>query len=177
MIFPATERLRFEFMTEQDLDLMFELDQDPEVMRYLGGKLTTMVDVVEKLIPRMKSYANFELGWGLWKVYLIHSNEFVGWVLVRPMNFFNENRDDTNLELGWRFKRHVWGQGIATEAATAISNGLAESGRYKKLSAMAIPENAASIRVMEKIGMNFLKKGTVQDPLCQDVCVFYEKSI
>ena len=52
-------------MTKADSELFFQLDQDPEVMRFLnGGKPSTMTEINEIFIPRMERYLNKQKGWG-----------------------------------------------------------------------------------------------------------------
>jgi RimJ/RimL family protein N-acetyltransferase len=59
---------------------------------------------------------------------------------------------ELELEIGWTIVRELWGQGYATEAALACrDHALGELGRDRVISLIA-PENAASIRVAEKIG-------------------------
>jgi len=93
-------------MTRDDAEVMFQIDQDPEVMRYInGGKMTTREDVQNIYIPRMESYANAEAGWGLWKISILENYEFknsevIGLILVRPMAFFTDSPEYKNIELG-----------------------------------------------------------------------------
>ena len=62
-----SRRLHFELMTRKDSELMFELDQDPQVMQFInGGKLASLQDIEEVYIPRMESYTNADEGWGIW---------------------------------------------------------------------------------------------------------------
>jgi RimJ/RimL family protein N-acetyltransferase len=99
-----SERLSYRMMTPDDADFFFDLDDDPEVMRYItGGKTTSMADVHAIFIPRMQSYTNAEKGWGLWKVTVKTSDEFIGWVLVRPMDYFSDAPQWNNIEIGWRY--------------------------------------------------------------------------
>lgn len=59
----ATARLHFSLLSDQDAQLLFEVDQDAEVMRYLnGGTLTSMQTIVEVFVPRMLQYRNPALG-------------------------------------------------------------------------------------------------------------------
>lgn len=167
-------RLQYQLMTAADAELMFKLDQDPEVMRYVtAGKLTTREEIAEIYIPRMESYTNPEKGWGLWKVSLIHDNSFIGWILVRPEDFFSNNIKLHNLELGWRFNRDSWGRGYATEAAEMIKQALIEAGDCTKLSAIAVEDNRASINIMLKLGMSYIKTDIHRDPLGNDEEVVY----
>ena len=93
-------RLTFSLMDESDADLLYQLDQDPAVMRYINGGVTTsMVDIKEKFIPRMQSYRNADKYWGLWKVTITETNNFIGWILLRPMNFFTPPHKQTILKL------------------------------------------------------------------------------
>lgn len=153
-----SERLSYSMMTPSDTDLFLQLDRDPEVMRYInGGKPSTMEHIHNWYVPRLESYANPHRGWGLWKVSLQDSGDFLGWVLIRPSNFFDENRDDRDLEVGWRFFRHAWGKGYATEAARAVTDAIAAAGECDYFSAHAMTENTASINIMKKLGMQFVK--------------------
>lgn len=170
-----SERLSFALMSAADAELLFQLDQDVEVMRYInGGKLTTRQDVQNVFLPRMAKYANSEKGWGLWKVSVVDTNEYIGWILVRPMDFFNEQPQWDNWELGWRFMRKSWGHGFATEAAAHIMNALTVTQAVSKFSAIAVAENHASINIMKKLGMSYLKTGLHKDPLGDMEVVFYQ---
>lgn len=75
-----TARLSFRLMDENDADLLYELDNDPEVMKYLTrGKVSSMETIKEVFIPRMNAYRNEQKGWGLWQVNINDSDTFIGW--------------------------------------------------------------------------------------------------
>jgi RimJ/RimL family protein N-acetyltransferase len=57
------------------------------------------------------------------------------------------------IELGWHVKRTLWGQGLATEAASASRDWAFHTIRPSRLIALVRPENTQSRRVAEKIGM------------------------
>ncbi|MFC3194504.1 GNAT family N-acetyltransferase [Marinicella sediminis] len=174
MKLPNSARLTYELMGPQDAELLYELDQDKEVMRYInGGHMTSREDVEAIFLPRMAQYTNASKGWGLWKVTRQDNQVFIGWILVRPMGFFSDNPQWQNLELGWRFKREAWGLGFGTEAARAVMNALAESGHADCFSALAMPDNNASIAIMKKLGMQYLKTDLYKDPLGDEVVVYY----
>ena len=178
MIINNSERLSFARMGAADADLLFQLDQDVEVMRYInGGRLTTRQDVQDVFLPRMAKYSNPEKGWGLWQVGISKSEELIGWILERPMDYFNEQPQWDNWELGWRFMRKSWGHGYATEAASHIMKALANSQAVNKFSAIAVPENHASINIMKKLGMSYLKTDLHKDPLGDMEVVYYEIKI
>lgn len=190
---PNSTRLRYRLMTPSDADLLHQLDQNPNVMRYInGGKLTSLNDIINVYIPRLKSFTNPEKGWGLWKVTLLDSNEFIGWILVRPMDFFSSKPQWHNLEIGWRFKEHSWGKGLATEAAKQVKQYIAADAKQNSLNAtltktseqnpnvtcftaVAMAENGASIAIMKKIGLSFIKAGSHKDPLGDCDVVYYQE--
>ena len=174
-----SERLRYALMGPQDADLLFELDQDPAVMKYInGGHCTTMQEVHEVFLPRMAAYTNVEKGWGLWRVNRLDTDEYIGWVLVRPMDFFGDAVKWDDWELGWRLKQNSWGHGFATEAARQIMAALAAQPTVNRFSAIAMEDNTASISIMKKLGMVFIKKDIHKDPLGDEEVVYYsmEKS-
>ena len=176
---PATERLHFALLSEQDAPLLFEVDQDAEVMRYInGGKLTSMQTIVEVMLPRMAQYRDAERGYGIWQVRRSVDNVYLGWVLIRPMGFNTATPSSDDVEIGWRLKREYWGRGYASEAAGAVADVvLANNPNIQSLSAIAMPDNAGSIGVMRKLGMQFIKRFMHRDALGDVDAVLYQKKL
>lgn len=178
MRIPSSERLNYALMGQDDAQLLFKLDQDVEVMRYInGGTMTTMQDVHDVFIPRMEMYTNKEKGWGLWKVTIKATDTFIGWVLVRPMDFFSDKPKWKDWELGWRFTRNAWGYGYGTEAAKHIMTKLAQNQDIEYFSAIAMPKNDASIGIMKKLGMKYIKTDLHKDPLGDEEVVYYQVGV
>lgn len=174
----ATERLHFALLSEQDAQLLFDVDQDAEVMRYInGGKLTSMQTIVEVMLPRMAQYRDAARGFGIWQVRRTADNAYLGWVLIRPMGFNSAAPSNDDVEIGWRFKREYWGQGYASEAAKAVADVvLVNNPSVQFLSAIAMPANTGSIGVMRKLGMQFIKRFMHRDALGDVDAVLYRKS-
>ena len=165
-------------MGVEDADAFWLIDQDPDVMHYLsGGKLTTKQDIDEIVIPRILSYRNESKGWGIWQVCDKNSQQYLGWILVRPMAFFTDNVNLDDIELGWRFFKNTWRKGYATEAAIAVTNAIANQTKAKFVSALAVEENIGSVGVMKKIGMAFINKSLHKDPLGDMVLVHYQMPV
>jgi RimJ/RimL family protein N-acetyltransferase len=170
-----TNRLSFRLLTVEDAELLFELDQDPEVMRHLtNGKLTSKEDISRVFIPRMEAYRDSQKGWGLWGVFLKDNSEFIGWILVRPMEFFSDKPEFDNLELGWRFKQSSWGKGYASEAAQHVKDTLAMNNKIKAFSATALAGNLGSIGVMNRLGMSHVKNYVHHDSSGDNAAVYYQ---
>jgi RimJ/RimL family protein N-acetyltransferase len=144
-----TERLILRPFSSEDAKDIFELNGDPEVMKYKGDQPFGSIAEARKFIL---SYNHFEKwGRGRFGVFLKENNAFIGWCGLK----YHEESGET--DLGYRFKKQFWGKGFGTEAAAfALKDGF-ERLHLKKIYAEAYLENKGSIRIMEKIGMKFLK--------------------
>jgi RimJ/RimL family protein N-acetyltransferase len=168
-------RLSYQLMSADDAELLYKLDQDPEVMRFItDGQGSSRESINNVLVPRMQKYLNRDKGWGLWQVNIAETDDYIGWVLVRPMNFFSDAPEFDNLELGWRFFRSSWGNGFASEAAQHIKDTLAVQPENKKFSAIADEDNLGSIGVMKNIGMSYVKTYLHKDPLFECKVAYYQ---
>jgi len=185
---PDSARLSFRLLDQHDAQVLFDVDQDPEVMRYLNaGICTPMEQIEQRMMPRMLAYRKPGLGHGIWQVSTRDDCEalparYIGWILVRPMGFFSDHPEPDNLELGWRFKRESWGLGFASEAASAVAEAVASHAAaadtpVRAFSALAVPENLASIAVMKRLGMQFVSQRLHQDPMWTAEIVEYSKQL
>lgn len=144
-----TRRLVLRKMAASDLDWLWELDQDPEVMRYLTGGVPTPREVTEtQLLPRM--LRRYEAGpqYGFYRAELRSGGPPVGWFHLRP-----ERWEPFAMELGYRLRRSVWGQGLATEGSCELIRWSLGPWNLPGVAASTLVGNAASRRVMEKCGM------------------------
>lgn len=175
---PNSTRLKYRLMTPDDIDSFLELDSDAEVMKYInGGKPTTRDAFIQNYVPRLTAFTHPEKAWGMWQASTIEESEFLGWVLVRPMGFFGDNPDHSDIELGWRFKRSTWGNGYGTEAARAILQALSTQLNYRTFTSVADKRNAGSINIMRKLGMTFVSEGIESSPMGDIEAVTYQLTI
>jgi RimJ/RimL family protein N-acetyltransferase len=153
-IFLETERLTLRRFTEADEDNLLELDNDPEVMRYLnGGKPTPREEIRAQILRLLDYYERFE-GLGFWAAQEKATGRFLGWFHFRPPR--TEPRDG-EIELGYRLRRSAWGKGYATEGARAlIRKGFTELG-VERVVAETMTVNLGSRRVMEKAGLTLMR--------------------
>jgi [ribosomal protein S5]-alanine N-acetyltransferase len=140
-----TERLVFHAFTPDDFDLLAALHSDPEVQRYIGGTWSSK-DVQQRIDAYLGDQARY--GFSKWKAYL-RDGTFVGRAgcSVDP--------ETGEPELGYSFARAHWGQGLASEAASAIVTWMFSHTDVPELTAFAVSQNTASRRVLEKLGMAF----------------------
>lgn len=178
MIIADSERLTFRLMGQDDAQALWELDQDPAVMKFInGGKSHDMQTITDVFLPRMKAYTDINKGWGIWQISNKVTQEYLGWVLVRPMDFFTDDPKLKDLELGWRFFKKSWGKGYATEATIAIKNGVVNQTDIDYVSALAVEDNYGSIGVMKKVGMHFIRKYDHKDPIGDFIAVHYQMPV
>jgi RimJ/RimL family protein N-acetyltransferase len=104
-------------------------------------------------------------------VTVITTQQEIGWILVRPMDFFSDNPIWHDIELGWRFFQSTWGKGYASEAAIQIQQALAKQPENKVFSAVAMHGNNGSVGVMKKMGMEYIKSYTHSDSQLGDLDV------
>jgi len=156
-----TERLLLRRFTEDDVDNLFDLDSDPEVMRFLSGGKPTPRDVIQnETLPRfLRSYTRLE-GPGVWAAIEKSTGAFLGWFALRP----TEGADPDEVELGYRLRKSAWGKGYATEGSRAlVRKGFTELG-VQCLIATTDRVNHASRRVMEKAGLTLIRTFRFDDP-------------
>lgn len=148
--FLETDRLRLRRFTPDDLDALYALDGDPDVIRWtsLDGRRAPYAFYRDVLLPRNLAFYEKYVGYGYWVAIEQATGGFLGWFHFRPA------RDDPDeIELGYRLCQSAWGRGFATEGSRAlIRKGFAELGTAR-VSATALAGNRASIRVMEKAGL------------------------
>ena len=149
-----TKRLYLRRFTEQDAQLLYNLNLDPEVIKYTQDPIKDVEHAAGILsaviIPQYQLYKL-----GRWAVHLKHTNEFIGWCGLKFMPEINE------IDLGYRFMKKYWGNGYAYESASAcISYGF-DSLKLKGITAWAVPENIASCNVLEKCGMQYIREEIV----------------
>jgi RimJ/RimL family protein N-acetyltransferase len=138
-----TRRLRLRRLCATDEALFVALDSDLEVMRYIGSRGGTLEEIVARVRDRIAS-DHGALGW--WLIEDKAGGAFHGVAALLPMP------DGDQIELAYRMARASWGNGLATEAATALVSYAFDQVGLPRLVAVTFPENIASRRVLEKVG-------------------------
>jgi len=141
----------FRQFCSDEAPLLFDLDSDPEVMRFISnGKITPLAQLETEILPRLLGYYRQSPPRGCWAAHLRDSGEFIGWFFLRPDKISPEE-----MELGYRLKRAVWHRGLATEGSRALLAKAFSEWNYEKVCARTLVGNLASRRVMEKVGLAF----------------------
>ena len=142
---PETERLQHRAFTVGDADALFALNSHPEVMRLTGEPLLASLDAARRAIA---AYPDFEtVGYGRWACVLKETGAIIGFCGLKRLPDLDE------VDVGYRFLPKYWGRGLATEACIASLDFGFTTLQLERIIGLVAPENAASIRVLEKAGM------------------------
>ncbi|MEP7255137.1 MAG: GNAT family N-acetyltransferase [Ferruginibacter sp.] len=142
--------------TEDDAPLILELNSDPEIVKYVHEPTLQTEEQAKKVIIDiiLPQYKN---NLGRWAIHTKHNNEFIGWCGLKYRPELDE------IDLGYRLMQKAWGKGYATESAQHTLNHGFKTLNLKLITGRAHIENIASIKVLEKIGMNFIEEGIVDN--------------
>ena len=152
-VFLETERLVLRPLEPADAELLFELDSDPEVRRYVHAGPPSLNRIREEVLPRM-------LASGFWAAEEKPARGFVGWFHLRP----EPGEKDRNSELGFRLRRDAWGRGLATEGAEGLVANAFEESELRNVVAQTLAGNLASQRVLEKVGLQLSPQFLYEPP-------------
>ncbi|WP_407479314.1 GNAT family N-acetyltransferase [Elizabethkingia miricola] len=153
---------------ETDAEGLFLLDSNPEVMKYVGGVVSTEIEQSHQMIEFIQNQYK-ENGVGRLAVIEKSSNILIGWSGLKYLT--KEINGMKNVyELGYRFLPKYWGKGYATETAIAALNYAFNEIKTDVVYAMAVTENTGSNRVLQKLG--FEELGTFLDD--GDLCYWYK---
>ena len=143
-----TPRLFGQRIQPRDLDLMCRMHQNPQVMATLGG-LRSNQESQEMHAAHLERWHRD--GYGSWTWRLKANDEYVGRGGLKKTVV--EGIEET--EIGYALMPEFWGQGLATEIATASVQVAFEHLGLPDVVAFTLPTNFASRRVMEKCGLTF----------------------
>jgi RimJ/RimL family protein N-acetyltransferase len=131
-----------------DLDAYARITADPQAMRFLARGLPFDREQAWQSLGHVLAHWKIR-GFGLWAAEEKATGALVGRIGVMRRERWR------NPELAWLVARGRWGEGLATEGArAALAHAFTAIGAHRVISVIA-PENAASIRVAEKLGLRY----------------------
>ena len=148
--FLETDRLNIRNWRADDWRLARPMSLDAEVMQYIGHSQPWSEEETRQFVSnRMSDFERY--GWTMWPLVLRETEAFVGYCgFLRRV--YGEYEGE--IEIGYALAKDAWGKGFATEAGSKILQYGFETLGFCRVIASARPENARSIRVMEKMGMH-----------------------
>lgn len=153
LIILETKRLLLRRQITEDLDDLWALYCDPEITKYIPDAPRSRAEAKEELEWHRHGHPRFpELG--LWATIDKETGKFIGRCGLLPWTIEGQNE----VEVAYTIARDYWGKGLATEASQAILQYGFQKLNLPRLICLIDPENVASQKVAEKIGMRFEKE-------------------
>src|SRR5437868_8101648 len=144
-----TDRLLLREYEEADAEAFFQLNSDPEVLRFVPDKRLLNVEQARQILIDHPIADYRKYGFGRGACILKSTGEQIGFAGLKYLEEFGE------VDVAFRLMPAHWGFGLATEAALAsVRFGFADLG-LKQIIGLVMPENIASVRVLEKIGPRY----------------------
>jgi len=156
-----SKRIGFRILEEHDFQNLVRLDMDPEVRAFFPDGVSTLKLLREKIVRSRVSF--HEKGFGEFSMTELKTHEFLGRAGFAEL-------DDGEVEVGYLLLKEYWGQGLASEALGALLDWAGKTLSVRRILAYAPIDHHASISVMKKAGMRYLKTESSRGVNCK----FYE---
>ena len=157
-----TERLLLTPLVADDIDLALEMYTDPEILKYTYGVMSE-AEVRREMPNYIKRGGNGSIG--VWCIKDRNTGEKLGETYLLPLPIDDDHTDfglvvmgqlpDTEIEIGYFFRRSAWGRGYATEACKRLLRFAFEETALDEIVASVHEDNVASKKVLEKSGLTF----------------------
>lgn len=141
-----TERLIIREFNEQDIDALYEMNRNPEILTYIPTDPFTSKEQAETLFHNVIQTDYINHGFGRWAVYHRQDQKVIGFCGPKFIEELNE------VELGYRLLPEYWGKGIASEASNAVVSVSPNYG-IKEIIALILIGNKKSESVAKKAGL------------------------
>jgi RimJ/RimL family protein N-acetyltransferase len=146
-----TGRLRLQPWTSAFADPLAAMNEDPEVMRFIGAGSPMGREASFALSERLEAHWS-AYGFGLWSAEERHSGAFLGFAGLSHPLWFPELAAE--VEVGWRLARSAWGHGYATEAGRAAVRAAFTTLELPRVVSLIHPANVRSRAVAERLGLS-----------------------
>lgn len=149
-----TPRLLMRELLPGDEHGMFELDNDPEVHRYLGNNPVKTIEESRNIISFIRQQY-IDNGIGRWAVIEKENGNFIGW---SGLKFMKETvNGHTNYhDVGYRLMPAYWGKGYATESARAALKYAFMTMNLNAVYGTTLSGNKASQKALLKCGLHYI---------------------
>ena len=157
-----TQRLILRPLKNIDFKDLCLLDMDPVVRSFFPEGPLDIEQVHDELERHIAEWQR--LGFGIFAAILKYNNKFIGRCGFAKL-------DSGEVEMGYLFLKEYWSQGYATETAIALLQWAEKNVSAKRIIGFAPISHSASIKVLEKSGMEFFKTDFYHDIQCN----YYQK--
>ncbi len=145
-----TERLILRQLRVDDAEDLFRIYSNPVTMKFMGGGPASVEEMGRNIQKHIETYYD-KYGFGLWATILKENDSLIG----RCGLLYQEIDGIKDLEIAALIDCDYWGKGLVTEAMHSIVKDGFDKYNFDRIIAVIVPDNIGSIRVAEKIGMNY----------------------
>ncbi len=156
-----TERLLIRRLELTDIEPFYEMQGNPNVMKYVGGKTNTLEECEKQLIDLTAEYDKEKKHLLVWAVTQKADVAFVGTCAL----VHYENGDN---EIGYRFLEKYWGKGFGQEVSDGLVDYAIEELKVNNIVAYVDIRNKGSVKILEKSKLPFIKEYYNKDDDCID---------
>ena len=149
----TTERLVLLQFSPDDREELHRITHEADILQYFPSRSPWAMDKVDRYFSYQSAHWQ-RFGYGHWALTTLEGGQFFGWCGLE----FLPDTEET--EVGYLISKKYWGNGYATEAATAAVKFGIKQIRLKEIIGLAHPENKPSQRVLEKCGLTFTRQAT-----------------
>lgn len=152
-----TDRLLLREYVEEDAPAFFKLNSDPEVLRFVPDKPLLNIEQARQILVDHPIADYRKYGFGRGACILKSTSEQIGMAGLKYLEELGE------VDVAYRLLPAYWGLGLATEAALAsirfgfdnlrLKSAAGRIRRVRTIIGLVMPENIASVRVLEKTGL------------------------
>lgn len=147
-----THRLILRKFQLEDVQQLAPILANPQVMKFSPTGILSFPETQAKIQGFVASYKQY--GFGKWAITFKETNQLIGYCGIAIEQIDNKNER----EIGYRLNPNFWGHGLATEAASAAIKYGFEQLTFPYILGIVERENKASVRVIEKLGMQYKRK-------------------
>lgn len=159
MVF-TTQRLQIRRLTFEDIDPFHKMQNDQQVMRYVGGKVFSYQENKKDLENILKFYNTPKNDFWVWAIELSSTKDFIGTVALVK----NEKGEH---EIGYRLLKTYWKQGFGKEVTNGLIKYAFEELHLKEIVAYVDKNNITSVRILDST-FNFIKEIYNEQDNCID---------
>lgn len=159
MVF-TTQRLQIRRLTLADLDLFHKMQNDQQVMRYIGGKVSSYQENKKDLENILKFYNTPKNDFWVWAIALKSNRDFIGTVAL-------VKNQKGEYEIGYRLHKTNWRQGYGKEVSNGLIKYAFEELHLKEIVAYVDKNNITSVRILDST-FNFIKEIYNEQDNCID---------
>jgi ribosomal-protein-alanine N-acetyltransferase len=151
-----TRRLRLRPFTPNDADELYRIYSYPDLFKYMSNEQPIRWEQMRGVINSLReTWQQHHVG--VWAVIHKKHQRLIGHCGFKLLENTRE------IQLGYLLLKSYWGLGLGTESATVALKYGFEVAKLERIVAIAKPENIASRRVMEKVGMKYEKNAYYYD--------------